>query len=94
MDLLPLEFLDPKFVLYYLPPGTSTPNPFWKLYYKLNDSLSLDEYQLFRDVYQEYFEELNLPVKALIIIKEASQKRGIPNLSELGMKAVNKNFSS
>jgi len=68
---LPLEFIEPSFLLKYLPPGSdpSAANaPFWKTYSALHGGLHRDSERMYLRIATEYMDELNQPGKALIIL--------------------------
>ncbi len=47
---------------------------------------------IYIDIAEEYIEELELPGKALVILEEASQRRGIHGLTDIAMIAVKSSF--
>lgn len=93
--VLPLEYLEPSFLLKYLPPGSdlNTANsPFWRTYSLLHSGLPRDSECIYLRVANEYVEELGLPGKALIILQEAAQRRGFTRFTKVGLQAVNMSY--
>jgi hypothetical protein len=81
MSALPLEYLDPSFLLRYLPPGADSEfratSNFWRAFSLVHPDPDLShppdwEQQLYLRVSLEYVNELDLPGKALVILQEAA----------------------
>ncbi|CDW86815.1 UNKNOWN [Stylonychia lemnae] len=92
---LPLEIIDPHFLLGYLPPGSSQFSKFWLNFQKLLNDKNIEQfsnlmydYQIYHTIAVEYIFQLNQPGKALRILQEASQNRMIKNLTKLSIQAV------
>lgn len=106
MKALPLECLDPAFLLRYLPPGLcpDQPSAFWRTFSILHPEglgpdhqIAGDDWaeQLYLSVALEYVEELGLPGKALVVLQEGAQRRGLAgggSLTRVAKIAVDRVF--
>ena len=74
---LPLEYLEPQFLLKYLPPAhdvKASQSIFWKTYHQINKSFTQTDlnHKLYASIALEYINDLQMPGKALIILQEAA----------------------
>ena len=99
---LPLEILESKFILEYLPPGgkIASYSKFWLRFLKVRadedqEALSalLNDPEIYLEIAREYIFQLNQPGKALMILQEAVQSRQITGgLTKIALQAVEHTF--